>query len=363
MPQDKLDNPTTEHATHGMYVTYAYHDLWPQHWGAFIISNPSTGNGTVSQGVICGRKGKTSGKNMIVSCAQEANNQRMDLYASDADRVKNLTAYRQHYYDGTGSEPKTLYTDDYWHALWRYQYGSNEGRTLSPGHQDQGGIIMGHNDLEVLVPLKENALHDEAKDDHGRDIWQAGLLSVWVDRHPEASHDQSNNTIKSTTSSWRFCITTEASAGTHSVEPVAEVSGSPAVDNNAWVHLASSQYYHIFDPEFLAPFKITYKERVHLIDLLNASGLFENEIISCNSYSSVKLGDDGKIYLNLCIVERINGGQTYRGVVLCMSYPGVTGPDPTSSWPQKGADARNSCHQVSDASGWVNNTDDAISWD
>ena len=342
MRQDLMDAPTKEHPTHGPYVWYAYRDLWPGGWGGFFNS---------TQGIVCGRKGPTSGKNVVVSCAQETiknesdvdTGSRMDVYCSSADEAVNLNGYRQQ---------DVAYNSSDWHAFWRYQYGdhSTAGR---PGYQDQGGMILGHDDLEVLLPLKANEI-STGKDDKGRSVGPGGVVSIWMDR------DAAKPSGRGATGCWRFNINTAAYANTstHSIESVAEVSGSPAVDNNAWVHVASRDYYHIFSAETGPPYTITYQSRVNMVDLLNASGHFAKTVKRANSWTSVKIGYDGRIYLNITVTF---ADETSGGAVLCLTYPGVTGPDPTSSWPQKGADPYNSCRQVEDASGnWHNNS---ISWD
>ena len=196
-----------------------------------------------------------------------------------------------------------------------------------------------------MLPLKSNQA-STGVDDHSRPVGPGGVVAIWVDRTPDKS------SYRGATTSWRFNINTKsyANADTHSIESVAEVSGSPAVDNNGWVHVASRDRYHIFSAESTGSYTISYLSRVNWLDLLNASGYFSNTVATANAWTSVKLGDDGRIYLNLCLT--FEGDATSRGVVLCLTYPGVISPDPTSSWPQKGADARNSCRQVSDASYW-----------
>jgi hypothetical protein len=128
------------------------------------------------------------------------------------------------------------------------------------------------------------------------------------------------------------------------------------------VHLASREHYHIFAPEFLDPWTITIKEQVSWEDVLLTSGIREGASLSANCWSSVKIADDGRIFVALNLYNPSLAYDT-NGILLCLSYPGVTSPDASSSWPQKGADARNSCHQVSDASKWTDNTKDPIAWD
>ena len=340
--QSLLDAPTQTHATYGKYAPYAYHDLWPTSWNMFWVEDGRSPNGSVSQGVICGMKGKTSGRHIAVSCAQETNH-RLNVYCYDTDAVRDTLLYRQ--IEVAEKDIKDYRWKNY--ACWRY-WKVNRVFAL----QDQGGIIFGHNDLEVLVPLKHTDTPKGSVDDHERSTDPAGLLSLWVGRDFDGTQSQYN------TSAWRYNITKEKTATSHCVEDIPEVSGSPAVDNNAWVHLASREHYHIFAPEFLEPWTITIKEQVSWEDVLLTSGIRDVASLQTNQWSSVKLSDDGRIFVPVNIDSGVPGG-----VLLCLSYPGVTGADASSSWPQKGADARNSCHQVSDASKWTDNTKDPIAWD
>lgn len=343
MKQSLLDNPTQEHATNGKYVPFSYRDLWPATWGAF---------GWGTQGVVCGKKGPTTGKNVIVSCAQEKLDNsgtivgsRFDVYCSSAEEALACNLYRQ---------ADVAYDNSDWHAYWRYQYGTHSlaGR---PGTQDQGGIILGHNDLEVLLPLKANEV-STGKDDQSRPVGPAGIVAVWMDRY------DTKPSSRSATTSWRFNLSSSAyaDASTHNIESTPEISGSPAVDNNGWVHVGSRENYYIISTSSLSPYTITQLSKVNWADLLNASGALSKTVRSANSWTSVKIGDDGRIYFNLYCTYT---DSTTGGAVLCLTYPGVTSPDPTSSWPQKGADPRNSCRQVSDASVWNVNTSNPISWD
>jgi hypothetical protein len=354
--QSLLDAPTQTHATYGKYAPYAYHDLWPRGWNMFWVEDGRAMdlNGSVSQGVICGMKGKTSGRHIAVSCAQETNH-RMNVYCYDTDAVRDTLLYRQL---EVRTEPESAEKEDiknYWwknYACWRYQLGQNTDDKNAPALQDQGGIIFGHNDLEILVPMKYNATAKTGLDDKDRSFDPAGLLSIWVNR---AFYDERAKN----TSSWRFNITKEKTATSHCVEELPEVSGSPAVDNNAWVHLASREHYHIFSAEFLNPWTITLKEQVSWEDVLLTSGIRDVASLQTNVWSSVKLSDDGRIF----VAVNVENSGVPGGILLCLSYPGVTSADASSSWPQKGADARNSCHQVSDASKWTDNTKDPIAWD
>ena len=337
MKRSKLDNPGD-----GKFVQYCYNDLWP-YWGDLY---------NVSQGFVFGRKGPSTGKNVLVSCVQEGRNNpegiktgtRYDVYCSSVTEALACTAYRQ----------EDLPVDDSnWHAYWRYQFGGLEWNQGVAGNQDFGGIVLGHDDLQVLLPMKSNEGSGYETNINSQPVSSAGIFCVWMDRN--------DSKAKSTPYCWRFNINTSTykTAYTHSVESVAEVSGSPAVDNNGWVHVGSHDYYHIFSALKDSPYTITYKSKVNWVDLLNASGYFSKEATYADAITSAKIGDDGRIYFNLNV--RFAGEATDKGVVVCLTHPNVTGTDPTSSWPQKGADARNSCRQVTNGSfNWRNNS---LSWD
>jgi hypothetical protein len=123
--------------------------------------------------------------------------------------------------------------------------------------------------------------------------------------------------------------------------PGEDVSGAAAVDNNGNVHFATDTYYYIVKPNALSD-SYEVLDQIHLKNFIMASGLDFPQNEKGESYTgvwtSVKIAEGGRIYLN------VNLSST-RGVTCCFSYPGVTGPDKTSSWPQKGADQYNSCNQ------------------
>ncbi|MCR4565894.1 MAG: PQQ-binding-like beta-propeller repeat protein [Bacteroidales bacterium] len=343
--QSILDTPPSTHATYGKYTTYAYNDFWPNTWANVALT---------SQGVICARKGNQYGKNVILSCVQEGvdketwpTTSRMQVYCSAADEVKNLTMYRQ-------ADLAADHAD--FHCYWRFSMGANS-ESGGVCKQDQGGIVMGHDDLTVLVPLKGKNPAAAGSDDKSRSYGPAGILSLWMARETSKGKN-----LNGAGSCWRYNISnsTYEDGNTHSVENHMEVSGAPAVDNNGWVHLASRDRYHIFNPSVLDPYTIEEIANVSWVDLLNTCGYLHTEadIDNTNAWTSVKIGDNGLIYMNMCLNSGLN-----KGAIVCLSYPGVTGPDATSSWPQKGADPRNSCCQVSDASKWTDNTDHPFSWD
>ena len=77
--------------------------------------------------------------------------------------------------------------------------------------------------------------------------------------------------------------------------------------------------------------------KVNLKNLLLAGG-WVSSLSRTGVWSSVKIAKGGRIYLNVNL-------DNSRAATCCFTYPGVTGPDETSSWPQKGADQYNSCNQ------------------
>ena len=333
MHQADLDNPRYTHSTYGGYTRFSYRDQFGT-WSYF--------GGSISQGVICGKKAD-SGKDVLISCQQRAARQ-MLVTCSDATEIKNLN-------EATDNETYRAPNDALRHYYWRYAFGSHGDSgddQFDPGMQTRGGIVLGHDNLVVLLPLQAAPAGQTNK------MWgPAGVHAVFVQRGA-AKEDNSLQIAGTATVNpigkmrdWRFNIRDNVSGETltHSVEPHPGVSGAPAVDNNGWVHVASDDCYHILN----APAKesgegpqmytgIETKVKASWVDLLNASGKLDYSVTTVDAPSSVKLGANGRMYVNL----NVNGS---RGVTVCLSYPGVTGPDTTSSWPQKGADQYNSCNQ------------------
>lgn len=280
-----LDNPTMTNETFGKYALFSYQDLWPG-WGGFQHDK---------HGVIAAKKGPTLGKNVIISCNQEKYG-RIDVVCYPATFGKDNELVRH---------DNSTYV---YH--WRHQIGINDNSTQSPGMQDQGGIVMGHENLVVIVPMKYRAGTDYPN------ITQAGLYSIWVGRHDGTDGG---------TTCWRVNLGED------------NVSGAAAVDNNGHVHFATNGVYYIIEPNTASGGSYKVKARIPMKELLLASGkIGDFDYTGC--WSSVKIAKDGRIYLNINI-------SSTRGITCCFTYPGVTGPDPTSSWPQKGADQYNSCKQ------------------
>lgn len=281
-----LDNPASEHVTYGRYALWGYQDLWPG-WGNFKNDK---------NGILATKKGPSSGANVIISCAQESKG-RFDVVCYPASLATDNTL--------------TRHDNDQIKYYWRHQIGSNTDDASAPAFQDQGGIVMGHENLVCIVPMKYRSGAGDAK------IGEGGLYSVWVGRNASVGDGGS--------SCWRV---TTGSQG---------VSGAAAVDNNGNVHFTTDSYYYIIKPNTNSggSYQVLAKESIR--NLLLSSGLV-SDVSKTGVWSSVKIGKDGKIYLNVNL-------DNSRGVTCCFTYPGVTGPDQTSSWPQKGADQYNSCNQ------------------
>ena len=123
----------------------------------------------------------------------------------------------------------------------------------------------------------------------------------------------------------------------------ADVSGSCAVDNNGYIHFIDDKAnYYVVSPDVVTH-TCRLVARVNIFDLVKASGKLPDETLtSAAAWTSVKLGPDGKIYLN---VNMYKSGTSY-GTTVCMSFKGTTSPSLVSSWPQEQADPMNSGLQV-----------------
>ncbi len=118
------------------------------------------------------------------------------------------------------------------------------------------------------------------------------------------------------------------------------VSGAPAVDNNGFVHFVTKdgQYYILSfageNPVLLS--------RVPLSKVLQDSGLLEEGVRVVDTWSSLMIGDDGRIY----VAAHLNG-EASRGAILCLSYPQTTGYGKSlTPWPMKCANPRHTCRQT-----------------
>ena len=279
-----LDNPTSS-GSYGKFAPWGYLDCWPG-WGSFQYDK---------QGVVATKKGPSSGVDVVISCAQESKG-RIDVCCYPASFATSNTLVR--------------HDDDQLKYYWRRQIGTNTADAAAPAMQDQGGIVMGHENLVVIIPMKNREGATDPK------IGSGGLYATWVGRNAQIGDGG--------TSCWRVTVSEN-------------VSGAAAVDNNGNVHFATDKYYYIVKPNTAdgGSYQILYQ--ADLRNLLLASGLI-GDFSYTGVWSSVKIAKGGRIYLNVNISSN-------KGVTCCFTYPGVTGPDATSSWPQKGSDQYNSSTQ------------------
>lgn len=126
-----------------------------------------------------------------------------------------------------------------------------------------------------------------------------------------------------------------------------DVTGACAVDNNGYIHIVGdnsgrSDYYAIVRPDYEAG---TCEEVAvsDLNSLLKESGADLGSAEFIRAWTSVVLGNDGKIYLG--VTARNEDGTTMQARILRLSYKETTGPSTVSPWPQRGADAAHSGKQ------------------
>ena len=170
-------------------------------------------------------------------------------------------------------------------------------------------MVMGHENLVCILPMKYRQDATDSK------VGDGGLYSGWVGR----------GAADGGSACWRV------STGSRGV------SGAAAVDNNGNVHFATDSDYYIVKPNTNSGGSYEVLAKVNLKNLLLAGGWVSN-LSRTGVWSSVKIAKGGRLYLNVNL-------DNSRAATCCFTYPGVTGPDETSSWPQKGADQYNSCNQ------------------
>ena len=166
------------------------------------------------------------------------------------------------------------------------------------GKQDQGGIVIGPRG-EAIVSLKKDPT-----------TGNGGIVAYFPDG----------------TKAYEFSVGTE------------DVGGAAAVDNNGNIHVIADWTgdYFIVKPDY----ETHTCEIVAQVKLLDAAKKVDSSVASAERirfWSSVIIGDDGKMYVGGTAVQN----SIQSGYLMCLSYPGVTGPGQTS-WPMRGADARHS---------------------
>jgi hypothetical protein len=121
------------------------------------------------------------------------------------------------------------------------------------------------------------------------------------------------------------------------------IPGSCAVDNNGYVHAVDIEgTYFILKPDYDNK-EVTLVKKTTLKELVKGcgvAGLTDAESVTVKS--SVKIGKDGKLYVN----ANFKTGSTTVGGTVCFSFEATAGVCAESSWPQAGADAMNTNRQV-----------------
>ena len=121
------------------------------------------------------------------------------------------------------------------------------------------------------------------------------------------------------------------------------IPGSCAVDNNGFVHAVDIEgTYFILKPDYDNK-TVTVLKKTTIKDLVKGcgvAGLTDAESVTVKS--SVKIGQDGKLYVN----ANFKTGSTTVGGTVCFSFEATTGICAESSWPQAGADPMNTNRQV-----------------
>lgn len=191
-------------------------------------------------------------------------------------------------------------SSNYFQSLWYHCY------------QTEGGVIAGE-DGEAIFTLMKNPDRADSP---------AGIRAVIP------SETYTNSEISK---SYTFATS-------------ADVRGSAAIDNNGYIHIIDDAAdYYIVDPDFESK-TCSLVAKANIYDLVKASGkLPEETLTSAKAWTSVKLGTDGKIYLN---VNMYKSGTFAYGTTVCMSFKDTTSPSLVSSWPQEQADPMNSGLQV-----------------
>ena len=119
------------------------------------------------------------------------------------------------------------------------------------------------------------------------------------------------------------------------------IAGSCAVDNNGYVHAVDIEgTYFILQPNYGSK-TVTLIKSFSLKDFIDGAE-------SMTVKSSVKIGIDGKIYVNANVTK----GGTSSGATICFTYSATTGVSASSTWPQAGSDSMNTNRQV----GYIENT-------
>lgn len=123
-----------------------------------------------------------------------------------------------------------------------------------------------------------------------------------------------------------------------------DVCGACAVDNNGYIHIVNdlsggADYYVIVKPDYENKTCETVAS-CELNTLLRENGVDMGSCDQVRTWTSVVIGNDGRIYLG-ATASSSEGGSTKQARVICLSFRETTGPSTVSPWPMRGADA---CH-------------------
>lgn len=121
------------------------------------------------------------------------------------------------------------------------------------------------------------------------------------------------------------------------------IAGSCAVDNNGYVHAVDVEgKYFILEPNYEEKTVRVIKQTT-IKDIVKGSGVAGlTDAESVTVKSSVKIGHDGKLYVN----ANFKTGSITVGGTVCFSFEATTGVCAESSWPQAGCDPMNTNRQV-----------------
>lgn len=119
-----------------------------------------------------------------------------------------------------------------------------------------------------------------------------------------------------------------------------KVAGSAAIDAAGNIHFGTEAgFYYIVKPTGDG-FELLVKRNI--ADIIKKDSRYAStyaEMYTAKAWSSVVIGDDGKMYI--CFTD--NDTRLFGGVA-CLTYEGCTGPA-ASEWPMVGRDRRHTCKQ------------------
>ena len=238
------------------------------------------------------------GNNYVVSGGTERNNHHFHIWYQKSERGLDTTV---------PSLPSGGINIDYYYTLsGMKQTGGTGGGGLVAGARNEIIVSAEPADLTVVDPTQHPYV-------------DGGFVAVWP--------------AKKTT----------ADAYAYKFVHNKTIPGSCAVDNNGYVHAVDIEgTYFILNPDYdnktvTLVKKTTLKE---LVKGCGVAGLTDAESVTVKS--SVKIGQDGKLYVN----ANFKTGSTTVGGTICFSFEATTGVCAESSWPQAGCDPMNTNRQV-----------------